>query len=152
VLQGAELPRLAGMRRRPERREQRRSVKCGPREYLWNAFGTHMCSTLGYLAPGNAQFLPAPGDLERLGNGIGTLARYAGRVCIGLPATAVVADMLVGTPLRFASALEQAPDRKRTNGARPGSAMATFAVEESRSFPSARPTRRTPERAELQVG
>jgi hypothetical protein len=38
VFQGAELPRLACRRWRPQRREQRRSVKCGPREHLWDGF------------------------------------------------------------------------------------------------------------------
>ncbi len=51
-------------------------------------------------------------------------------VYLGLPATAAVADMPVGTPSPFASALEQAPDRTRTaRQQRPGS------VSTSRSRP-----------------
>ena len=42
---------------------------------------------------------------------------------LGLLATAAVADMPVGAPLPFASALEQAPDGMRTSEARPGSAV-----------------------------
>src|SRR5947209_10912212 len=68
----------------------------------------------------NAQCLPA-------GNAFGTplerLSRRLGRVCMGLPATAAVADMPVGAPPPFASALEQAADGTRTSGARSGSAV-----------------------------
>jgi hypothetical protein len=81
-----------------------------------------------------AGFAPAPAG----GDGIGApLARqrdaYSRRlvgVYLGLPATAAVADMPVGTPSPFASALEQAPDRTRTaRQQRPGS------VSKSRSRP-----------------
>src|SRR5438270_12797109 len=73
-----------------------------------------------YQARGNAHFLPAPGDL---GTPLERLSRRLGGVCMGLPATAAVADMPVGAPPPFASALEQAPDGTRTSGARPGSAV-----------------------------
>jgi hypothetical protein len=50
---------------------------------------------------------------------------------MGLLATAVVADMPVGAPPPFASALEPGSRlRTRTSEARPGSAMTTSAVEE----------------------
>ena len=49
---------------------------------------------------------------------------------LGQLATAAVADMPVGAPSPCASALEQAPDRTRTSGAWPGSALTASAVEE----------------------
>ena len=58
----------------------------------------------------------------------------------GLLATAAVADMPVGAPPPFASALEQAPDRTRTSGAWPGSAM-TASAARSRSRLQSQPTK-----------
>src|SRR5438270_12924678 len=93
-----------------------------------------------YQARGNAHFLPAPGDL---GTPLERLSRRLGRVCMGLPATAAVADMPVGAPPPFVSALEQAPDGTRTSGARPGSAMMASAIEEPLASTITRIQRRT---------
>lgn len=102
---------------------------------LWNAFGTQICSMYRYPACRNAQLLPASWTLGLARNAFGTLSPYAGGVCIGLLATAAVADMPVGAPSPFASALEQAPDRTRATGARSGSARMASAIAEPLASP-----------------
>jgi len=62
---------------------------------------------------------------------------------MGLLATAAVADMPVGAPPPFASALEQAPDRTRTSAARPGSAVTASAARSFSRLLSHNPQRRT---------
>jgi hypothetical protein len=86
----------------------------------WHAFGTHICSMYGLRPVLTAQLSPASIDGELACDGIGTalgrFRRRLGGVYMGLPTTAAVADMPVGVPPPFASALEQAPDCTRTRG------------------------------------
>lgn len=67
----------------------------------------------------------APAGASRHWHAIGTasgrLRRRLVGVYLGLPATAAVADMPVGAPPPFASALEPSSGRTRTSEARPGS-------------------------------
>src|SRR5258708_23369195 len=74
--------------------------------------------------------------LERFRNALGTPGSYAAGVNMGLPATAAIVDMLVGTPSPFASALEQAPDGVHKAGhglARPRQLLLS---KESRQIPT----------------
>jgi len=91
----------------------------------WHGIGTPLarifvlCTVLRPVL--TAQLSPASIDGELACDGIGTalgrFRRRLGGVYMGLPTTAAVADMPVGAPPPFASALEQAPDRTRTSGA-----------------------------------
>jgi len=63
-------------------------------------------------------------------------------VYLSLPATAAVADMPVGAPPPFASALEPSSGRTRTNGARSGSPGRTSAVQEPLASHLSQPLRR----------
>jgi hypothetical protein len=105
----------------------------------------------GFRASRNAQFLAGVGNSDFRAERFWNAFAVGWRRVYWLPATAAVADMPVGAPSPFASVLEQAPDDMRTSGAWPGSTMKTSAVVESRSSPSAPPTRRIPERVEPRV-
>ena len=113
----------------------------------WHAFGTHICSMCGLRRRLNRTIVAGIIRGEWARNGTGTALRRFGRrlggVYMGLPTTAAVADMPVGAPPPFASALEQAPGRTRTSGARPGSAVTASAARSFARHLSHNPQRRT---------